>query len=552
MDRISEQEQACETGFTVAIAPPHPPVHKSAETSAVVFIDTAAVPCPAASLPRWYPYRRGKPLLYGNPEALGWLLSNSGMTVYFLGAGAFVVPGILHLATQQAGCEVEIPEGESHPPECTNTVYGMKPSSIITNLMSVVSIVVALLTPLVGAVIDYTPHRRLVGRVTSVLFVVLVIPQAFLAEETWFAITVLYLILGPVISGQSLIVHAYLPELTNDEYQLNQLTKVFSVVPFICIIVFVFTVLGFTTILGVRDDAVWTANIATLLALPVLSASLFTSWTCLFQTRSPAHELLPNQSLWTAGFQQIWQTSKTIYNDYTVLGWFYVSCAFGDAKAIAPIAITFFADQLQFTPTQNGIAAIVTLLSSIFGALMSAYCTRKTNPICSSVISTVLLMIFTSLGAIILTGPSTSHWAFLIAAGWGVGAGFRLSATRMLASTLVPKGQDAEIMGFFLFACQVMSWLPSLVFTAINEAGISQRVGMATLNIYFFIALVALIMMGNYRDAVILVSGRMRSDTKDTREEEDGDGTPDEEGDMVNAVPASEKMEIMEIIQDHA
>lgn len=117
----------------------------------------------------------------------------------------------------------------------------------------------------------------------------------------------------------------------------------------------------------------------------------------------------------------------------------------------------------------------------------------------------------------------------------------------MLAAAVVPMGQDAEIMGFYLFASQVLSWLPTLVSTAIkNEAGISQRVGLPTLNIYFFIALGASCMMGGYREAVILC-GRMLVDGPDNKDvEEVGNGSLDEKGQLVNAAHTSTKMEIIQ------
>lgn len=87
-----------------------PEVLKAAEPIAATFTHTTAVQEQNASLPRCYPYCRGKPVLDGDPGSLGWVLSNSGTTMYFLGAGAFVIPGVLYLATLQAGCEVEIPE----------------------------------------------------------------------------------------------------------------------------------------------------------------------------------------------------------------------------------------------------------------------------------------------------------------------------------------------------------------------------------------------------------------------------------------------------------
>lgn len=75
-------------------------------------------------------------------------------------------------------------------------------------------------------------------------------------------------------------------------------------------------------------------------------------------------------------------------------------------------------------------------------------------------------------------------------------------AERYLTCTIIPKGQDAELMGLYLFSGQVLTWLPPLVFAAMNEAGVSIRISMLSLLVFWFIAIVCLQCMGSY-DKVI-------------------------------------------------
>jgi UMF1 family MFS transporter len=461
------------------------------------------------TLPTWYPKFRGKPVLYGYPEALGWLLSNSGHSVYLIGGGAFIVPAILRLATEEAGCETEPLEGEVKVPDCHNKVYGMKPSSLVTTVASVIALVVAVMIPLIGAVIDYTEHRRLIGKVLSLLYCLAILPQIFVSEDTWFPVLIVLLILGFIMWNQTLVLHAYLPELTEKEEELNQLTKAFSVFPFASIIAFIFLILGIATALGARDDEVITARMAAIASFALLSVLYGITWGYPLMGKRPAsHQLQDGQSLWTAGFQKIYHTSCKIYKNYTALLWFYVATAFGDVKPITAIAITFFTDQLQFTPTENGTAAIIMLIFSVPGALFSSWFTRKFNPIWGSIVSMGIMIIFSSLAALILTGPDCKIQTYIIVAGWGIGGGFKHTATRMLASAISPKSSEAEMMGYYLFADQSLSWLPPLVFTAMNEFGLGQRIGILSLNIYFLIALVAYYKMGDYREAV-RIAGRL-------------------------------------------
>jgi len=84
---------------------------------------------------------------------------------------------------------------------------------------------------------------------------------------------------------------------------------------------------------------------------------------------------------------------------------------------------------------------------------------------------------------------------------WGVAVGWKWTTDRFLASTLIPDGQDAELMGVFLFAGQVLTWIPPLVFTAMNEAGVNQSIGIGSFSIYFFLGLIAICTIGDYRKA---------------------------------------------------
>ena len=58
----------------------------------------------------------------------------------------------------------------------------------------------------------------------------------------------------------------------------------------------------------------------------------------------------------------------------------------------------------------------------------------------------------------------------------------------------------------------MFAWVPSLVFTVLNEAGVSQRIGLSTLCVVFLGALLSYFMMGDYTEAV-RVADRLRVDT---------------------------------------
>lgn len=60
-----------------------------------------------------------------------------------------------------------------------------------------------------------------------------------------------------------------------------------------------------------------------------------------------------------------------------------------------------------------------------------------------------------------------------------------------LFSSLMPKGQETELAGFYLYCTQVLGWLPPLVFTLFNEnPDIDISWAGVQLNIWIFISLI--------------------------------------------------------------
>jgi len=457
---------------------------------------------PSVSL--WHPMWRGQPVYHGNAEALGWALDSVGRSVAFIGAGAFLSTALLRLAKEAAGCETEAPPGSNTIPECNERVYGIRPSSLLTTYTIVVGIVSAILMPLIGAVVDYTPHRLAVGQWLSVVFCVMLVPQIFINENTWFAVALIQI--GVAFAGwmQTMVTYAYLPELSNSVERLNRYTQSFTMLSFGSMVLYLAGVVGVSSLAGFGDDDIATARLGQSVSFCVSSVMLYLSWGRLLKKRPAARTLPPGKSLWTAGFIQVYHTSIHIYKYLPSLRWFYISVALIDAgvNSLATIMITYLTDTLGFSSQENGIAILLMLVGSIPGAVIAGRSTARFDPIRSSIAATLILAINTIIAGVVLKEQGQQIETYLLAAGWGLGTGWKWTTDRLLASVLIPPGQDAELMGVYLFAGQILTWLPPLVFTVLNEAGVSQRIGIGTLAIYFFFGAIALVLMGSFKVAV--------------------------------------------------
>ncbi len=60
---------------------------------------------------------------------------------------------------------------------------------------------------------------------------------------------------------------------------------------------------------------------------------------------------------------------------------------------------------------------------------------------------------------------------------------------------IIPEGQESELAGFFLYCTQILSWLPPLLFTFMNEADINLSWGGVHLNAYLLAGLICFLFL---------------------------------------------------------
>ena len=194
------------------------------------------------------------------------------------------------------------------------------------------------------------------------------------------------------------------------------------------------------------------------------------------------------------------------------------------------------ANVLDLTATQNGLAICVWLLGSIPGAFLSTIVARRSDPLKSSIVY-ILFYIMNIVLFSFLTGPGKLITTYVILFLCGISGGWKHNMDRLVSSSIIPRGQDGEMMGFYLFAGQCLSWLPLLVFLSMNEAGIKFNISMVTLTVYLVIALIAYLLIGSYPNARkevdrTTVYGRKNSNV-------DGDDDDGNNNDGMTMTPAS-------------
>ena len=123
----------------------------------------------------------------------------------------FLATSFIFLASEEAGCLND--SGDDVLEECPNQVYGFKPESFVSAIAVISGVLSALFMPVLGAVVDYTKHRKTVGVLVAGLIIAIQAAQVYTVLDTWFAMAILQAIAGFLYQVEVLATYAYLPDI---------------------------------------------------------------------------------------------------------------------------------------------------------------------------------------------------------------------------------------------------------------------------------------------------------------------------------------------------
>jgi hypothetical protein len=127
---------------------------------------------------------------------------------------------------------------------------------------------------------------------------------------------------------------------------------------------------------------------------------------------------------------------------------------------------------------------------------------------------------------VVLRGPEDQHLCTIFGFCWGLSLGWLQPQNTSAYIPLLPSSnatQVTEMMGLYVFACQILSWLPPTVFTIMNESQISMSYGLGSLSLYFLLSLGCLYAVGDYPRLV--AANRFHSAGEATTSEAHGSNT---------------------------
>lgn len=277
--------------------------------------------------------------------------------------------------------------------------------------------------------------------------------------------------------------------------KITTFASLFFVNQFASALSFLILVSALGIILGLND--VTLAQISQGINVVWTAPAFYYGWK-LLPYAPPRREIQAGKSILLSGFSQIWKTAVGINTHYGGgLRWFLLSVIFAEAGfyAFTVVSVTYLYEQLGFDGGQIGISFAIVYIASFPGSHLGAFVTAKSSPVTSWKICILIFTVITIAGVFVLDRPERGNFAFLWAGLWGIGIGWHYPTQNLIFSLCLPVGQETELTGFFVYCTLILSWLPPLIFTLINESGVGMQWALLSLIIFFFSALLFLQLM---------------------------------------------------------
>ena len=216
-----------------------------------------------------------------------------GISTLFLG------PALLKLANDaaQENCEAW--------GDCSDggRVYGMRPTSLLTNIGVFSGLFSSLMTPIFGAIVDHTSHRKAVGQYGGILLSLIKGLEVFVGPKTWLAVSMLQVLNFVVYNAHLCSVFAYTAELSVNPHDQTTYNARFQQINYLSMLGFLLAVL--TTSKVLRLDEVETAKVSQAFAFFGTGIVFTSTWTLFMRPRPALSQIPINSTLLQAGFSKL-------------------------------------------------------------------------------------------------------------------------------------------------------------------------------------------------------------------------------------------------------
>mmetsp|Transcript_23871 Transcript_23871/g.36100 ORF Transcript_23871/g.36100 Transcript_23871/m.36100 type:complete len:510 (+) Transcript_23871:140-1669(+) len=443
----------------------------------------------------------------------------------------FLSTSLIYLASQQAGCLI-LDENDNTivDKDCETKVYGMLPISLISNIAVISGLLSAFCMPIVGAIVDFTPHRTLLGVTFATLIGVIQAVQIGTVSSTWFAMALLQALAGFFYQAHIMSVYSFLPTIARkvSEQIMVAFTATWTMTQFSGQASFLLVIIVLSIVLKTND--VVTAQMSQGVNVAWILVFFTLGWR-LFPWKIPANRVLPEgHSLVTEGFRQNWRTIQNLYRGSKALRYYFLTVVFAEAgtNTFTTVAPSYLVENLGMNGTQVGIFFFITLIGSLPGSQLGLFVTRRTNPNTSWILCMISLATVANLGAFILDAIQKQWASYIWGACMGLMLGWFYPTENCFFSMIVPASQESELSGFFVYSTQIIGWLPPLCFSLMVEHGLNQKWGVLVISGFLLVAIGVCMLQAPWpelvkeKDCDALIKGEaVKGELDDDNKEED-------------------------------
>jgi MFS-type transporter involved in bile tolerance (Atg22 family) len=421
---------------------------------------------------------------------------------------------LLELASAAAGC----PKGDASDAadtECTGTVYGQNPLSLISNIAVVAGLLSAFFMPFIGVILDFTPYRRFVGILVAIVFTLIQATQIAIGEKTWFAMAILQSFSGFCFTIMITTTLAYLPEICEQVGRLKhaRYTARFTAKQFTLQALFLIILSIISFAFGISSDSTKTARLSQALNVGIITI-LFGIGCRIMPSRHATRELpmgLSRCQILLYGLRQNIRTAVSIHREYKKgLRWYLLATMFAQSSvgALTTVSVVYLSSEVGLNATDITLFFLVVLTGTIPGARLATLISKRVNPNTSWQFAMLSLFAVMVVGALTLGNIPNKYlsliWGFCV----GVVLGWFYPTENLFFSCILPKGSEAEISGFRVYCSALLSWLPPLIFSVLVEHGVDAKWGMTLMGSFLLIAALMLRFGAGSWEEILHESGR--------------------------------------------
>jgi UMF1 family MFS transporter len=350
--------------------------------------------------------------------------------------------------------------------------------------ISISMLLVALITPALGAIADLTAQRKRFLLFFAALCILSTLSMYFLQPGMVIAALILFILANAGFEGGTVFYDSILPSITTKE-NCGRISGIgFAASYFGCIV----TLLGANVLVNRPQPLIKESFL-----LAGLSFALFALPFVFFVKEKREKSTSSIIGLVKRGISENIRTITKIREHRAIARFLLAFFVYNDAVlTVIGFAGRFAKNSLHFSTSELAIFFLLVLTVAIIGSLVFGYFTDRVGP---KFIITITLVLW--VGVVVGTYFSTNATMFFVVGGFaGLVLGSTQSASRTLMASLTPQEHAAEFFGFYDGFCgKASAVIGPIIYGALS--GISgQRAAMLSMAAFFIVGIILIRTVG--------------------------------------------------------